>query len=463
MKKLLRSLRKDDCIGLIEVLVALMIFSIIAVGMAYSMISISRLTADSTQRETATNLAAQEIDRIQSLPNAFAVTDDDDNPVVVDGVTYNVARYLSWISTTGASGSCGSGGGNLQYKRVNVEVTWPGQYIDEAVRADSILAPTTRINDPSYGVILVSVLGIDGDGRSGVTVRVTPESGGGGVTITDPISNTDADGCTYVLKVSPGKYKIEVEKTGYIDTNQITVPSYTQQVVEAGSTITASFQYDNASSFVLNFAATSNTTSPELPSNIETTYVGGLVNYVKTGTSSPLKLHPFGSGYQAVAGDSAACLNVDPDNWTETTTLLDGVRAPAVATAPGASASLPIPMGVVNVQIPNDNNRRYVTAVQQVTTASNGDPGCATAKNYTFTTRYARNAIVSIALPYGSWKIYTGGSVGATSGSTLMSSGITPLDGVVKLDTSGALVTGILGNSKFVSTVLTLDPREVKP
>ena len=51
-------------IGLVEVLVALMIFSIIAIGMGYSMLSISRLTGDSTARETATNLAAAEIDRI---------------------------------------------------------------------------------------------------------------------------------------------------------------------------------------------------------------------------------------------------------------------------------------------------------------------------------------------------------------------------------------------------------------
>jgi type II secretory pathway pseudopilin PulG len=459
----MRSLRNDDGIGLIEVLVALMIFSIIAVGMAYSMISISRLTADSTQRETATNLAAQEIDRIQSLPNAFGVTDDDDNPIVVDGVSYNVARYLSWISTTGASGSCGSGGGNLQYKRVNIEVTWDGQYIEEAVRADSILAPTTRINDPSYGVILVSVLGIDGDGRSGVTVRVTPESGGGGVAITDPIANTDADGCTYVLKVSPGKYKIEVERTGYIDTNQIAVPSYTQQVVAAGSTITASFQYENASSFVLKFAATSNTTTPNLPSNLETTYVGGLVNYLKSGTVSPLKLHPFASGYQAVSGDSALCLANDPENWTGTTTLLDGVRATGVATAPGASANLPIPMGVVNVLIPNDNNRRYLTAVQQVTTASAGNPGCATARNFTFSTQFAKNTTVPIALPYGTWKIYASSATGTTSVSTLLTSGVTPLDGVVKVDAAGALVKGILGNSKFVNPLLTIDPREVTP
>ena len=464
MKKLIRFLRNDDGIGLIEVLVALLIFSIIAVGMAYSMISMSRLTADSTMRETATNLAAAEIDRIQSLPDPFTVySDDDPPPTVVDGVSFSVMRHVKWVSTTGASGACGSGGGNLQYKQVNVTVTWPNMYLTEPVHADSALAPSSRINDPSYGVVLVSVLGIDGDGRSGVTVRVTPESGGGGQTITDTIDNTDLDGCTYVIKVAPGKYKIEVEKTGYIDTNQIAVPSYTQQVIAAGTTTTASFQYENAGTFALDFAATSNVNTPNLPSNLETTYVGGLVNYLKTGTATSLKLHPFPSGYLGVSGNPADCLNVDPEAWTENSTMADGVRPTSVAAGPGTSANLGIPMGVANVTIPNDNNRRYITAVQQVTTASSGNPGCVTAKTYTFSTQFTKNTTVPIALPYGSYKIYTGNAVGATSSGYLMSSGVTPLDGVVSLDTNGALVKGILGNSKFASTILTFDPRQVKP
>jgi type II secretory pathway pseudopilin PulG len=461
VKKLMRFLRNDDGIGLIEVLVALMIFSIIAVGMAYSMISMSRLTADSTMRETATNLAAAEIDRIQSLPDPFTVhSEDSPTATMVDGVPFSVMRHVKWVSTTGASGACGSGGGNLQYKQVNVTVTWPDMYLSEPVHADSALAPSSRINDPSYGVVLVSVLGIDGDGRSGVTVRVTPESGGGGTAITDTIDATDVDGCTYVIKVAPGKYKIEIEKTGYVDSNQIAVPSYTEQVIEAGTTTTASFQYENAGTFTLKYAATS-TLTPSLPSNLDTTYIGGLVNHVKTGIASSIKLHPFPSGYQAVAGESDVCLNVDPEKWTENSTMADGVRPTAVAAGPGAAADLSVPMGVFTFDIPDSNSKRYVTAVQQETTASSGNPGCADGTTYSWSTRFARDSRVTLALPYGSWIFYTGNTAGAKTYS--VSSGVAPVDGVVKLDASGDLVKGILGNSKFTSGVLTLDPRQVKP
>ena len=132
-------LRADDGMGLVEVLVALMIFAIIAVGMAYSLLSIQRLTAESVSREIATNLAAAEIDWAQSQPDAFKVLSRTTTQTV-DGTTYTIRTSVGWVSTTGASGSCGTGGGNLQYKRVNVEVTWPGQYLDRPVRPASSLS-----------------------------------------------------------------------------------------------------------------------------------------------------------------------------------------------------------------------------------------------------------------------------------------------------------------------------------
>ncbi len=452
----IRALRGDAGIGMTELVVALMVFSLIAVGIAYSLYSMTRITRESTNRETAAHLAAQEIDRIQSLPDAFAVHSSVTTPPAIDGTVYTVTTSVGWVSTTGASGTCGSGGGNLQYKRVNVSVSWAGMYLTNPVRADSTLAPDSRINDPSYGTVLVSVLGIDGTGRSGVTVRVTPESGGGGQTITDTIDPTDVDGCTYVLQVSPGKYKIEVERSNYIDSNQVSVPSYTQQVVAAGTTTTASFQYENAGSFSLLYAATSSL-SADRPSNLETTFLGGLVNYVKTNPASPLKLHPFASGYQAIAGDPSVCLNVDPENWASNTTQQDGLRPSAVAAAPGASDSLAIPMGVFQVVIPNSNSNRYVTAVQQ-TTSGNGNPGCATTKNYSYSTQYSKNATVTLALPYGVWKLYTGSSAG--SATNLVTSGVTVVDGVVIPTGIGGVQTGVLGASTFAGGVLTLDPRQ---
>ena len=102
---------------------------------------------------------------------------------------------------------------------------------------------------------------------------------------------------------------------------------------------------------------------------------------------------------------------MDPENWAANATQQDGLRAAAVAAAPGDSADLPIPMGVVQVVIPNNNNRRYVHR-RPADDKRSGNPGCATTKTYSFSTQYTKNSTVTSPCPYGNWKLYTGNSAG---------------------------------------------------
>jgi hypothetical protein len=455
-----RLVRDEGGLGITEVIAAVMIFSVIAIGMAYSMVAMTRLTFESTNRETAANLAAAEIDRVHSIGDAFAVHSSSETTQPIDGIPYTITTSVAWVSTNGEAGTCGGLGGNLQYKRVNVSVTWPGMVLQNGVHADTIMAPQTRINDPSYGTILVSVLGIDGTGQSGVTVKVTPaDSAAKAITTTIPA--TDVDGCSFVLKVTPGKYDVQIEKSGWVGTNQSAKPLIEALQVTAGQTVTAGFAYDIASTFTLLYAANS-VKSPTLPSNLDTTYLGGLAPYTATEPTSSIKLYFPATGYEAIAGVIAGtsgdltCKSTDPLNWTETTTLNAGVRPYPVGSTLGGSASLPIPMGVFTVKMPD---RGYVTAIQQSTGPADA-PGCQNPATYSWTTRYSKDSNQVLALPYGSWKLYWGTSFGSTSHQ--ITSNVTPNDGVVKLDASGNLVKGILGNSKFSSNVLTLDPREPK-
>ena len=201
IRKLRAHLTRDDSgMGIVEVITAFMIFAVIMIGMGMSMTSMTRLTAETTNRETAANLAAGEIDRIQSQKDAFKVFDKTDDRTI-DGVKYTIKTSVAWVPTSGGSGNCGTGGGTLQYKRVNVVVTWTGMYLPGGVRADTILAPATRINDPATGTILVSVIDVNGEGSSSIAVSATKTSGGTGISGT--IDPTDADGCTYILKAPP--------------------------------------------------------------------------------------------------------------------------------------------------------------------------------------------------------------------------------------------------------------------
>lgn len=454
IRSILRSTRDDERgMGLVEVVTAFMVFAVIAIATSFAMVSLTRITADSDNREIATNLAASEIDRIQAISDAFTVFSNNTpgTVVTVNGVNFNVATTVAWQNADGSSGSCGSGGatgGNLQFKRVNVRVTWDGMFKQDPVRADSALAPATRINDPSFGTILVNVYGFDGTPRSSITVTATPTSGG--APISAAVNPSDADGCSYILKVVPGNYRIAVTKSNYIDSYQITTP-YVDRTVTAGSSSTAQFQYDLQASFALKYAANA-TTAPLLPTSLQTTYFSGANTFASTSTASPAKLHPFLNGYSAVAGKLAGCLDTDPVNWLETSTQSAGERVSPAPAAPGGSANLLIPMGLATVKAPAGGQ---IIAEQQ-TGSVNGSPGCASPTTYAFPGTVANNSTTPIALPYGTWKlsIKNGSVVTPITNITVVGGVVGALDPV-----TGGLLGGLLGGGTTSGSLLTLDPR----
>jgi hypothetical protein len=457
-----RLARDESGLGITEVIAAVVILAIITIGMAYSMVTMTKLTYEATNRETAANLAAAEIDRINTVADVFNLHSSVTSSDPIDGIVYKITTSVAWVNTNGASGTCGGLGGNLQYKSVNVTVTWPQMLHGGGVHADTVMAPQSRINDPSYGTILVSVLGVDGKPSSSVTVKVTPMTGDPDAKpITKTIPVTDIDGCSFVLKVSPGKYDVQIEKTAYIGTNQALKPVIQALQVSAGATATAGFDYDVASTFTLKYAANSNKT-PALPSNLDTTYLGGLAPYTANTPASPIKLYFPATGYDAIAGLTSGtqgdltCKSTDPLNWAEDTTFYAGVRPFPVGSTLGGSGTLNIPMGVFTVKMPA---QAYVTAVQQ-STGPAGDPGCANPVTYSWATRYNSGVTQSFALPYGTWKLYYGSS--APSVTNQLKTNITVNDGVVQLDANGVMVKGILGNSKVAGNVITFDPRQPK-
>ena len=435
----------DTGLGMTEVVVALMVFSVIAVGMAYSLISMTRLTTDDRAREVAASLASQEIDIVRAIPDPF----DVHTPLIpatqtVGNTTYTITRSVAWVSTTGSTANCGTGGGNLQYKKVNVSVTWNGMMsLQNPVVADTILSPATRLNDPSYGTILVSVLGADGTGRSGVSVSVTATSGGAAVGAVDP---TDIDGCAYVLQVTPGTYSVKLSKTGYIDYNQIASPSLSVTVA-AGTSQTANFAYDSQATYNVKYA--SGYVGAKLPATLTTNYLSSKGAYSTTSTATPISLYPLSEGYAAVAGSyastsstSSGCLAVDPVNWAASTykgvSMAQGVRQ-VVGVAPGGTGSINVPMGVVAVKVPT--GATSFLAHGGVDLSGTGDPGCAQPTDYkfTWTTAPTAGSTVYLALPFGTWTI---SSLNAAQVESPMSSGFS------------AATTGYV-NSKLI----TLDPR----
>lgn len=423
--------------GLPEVLVAMLIFALVSLGLLHSILSVMTTTRDARLRQVALNLAAQTIDEARSRDDLFNLVDTT-TTVPVGSDVFTVAMSTEWVSDPSVDLACGAGGGVLRYKRVNVEVTWTNMRpVTEPVRADTVINPDTRLNDPSKGTILVSVIRGDGSGSSGVTVSAVPLSGGSAPT---PVT-TDAEGCAYMLQVVPGDYRIQVSRSGYVDVNQQT--SATRDVtVTQGSSASASFQYDRSAAFTAHLASNS-VPVPEVSADMPVTFVStyGNASLAGSGRDRTHALHPFASGYSAFAGTCAAA---DPEAWPDRVdagVTYVGVRPPAAGTAPGGSATLDVPMGLVTITLGGSTTSGYLRF--ESTTGPAGDPGCTSTVNLYLTGNSVGPR--TVALPYGSWRVYRGGS-SQGSRTTVVTAGVVPVT---------------LGAFTPATGTLTLDPREV--
>lgn len=443
----------DAGLSLIEVVIAMMVFAIISTGVAYSLVATLHTAKDGKGREVALNLAAQEIDSSRAVDDIFALTSSSHTATVPgDATVYTVSRAVDWVTSNGTLANCGAGSGNLQFKEVNVTVTWPGMVGSNPVRADTIVAPQTTINDPTLGTILVSVKNAAGAGVPGVTIATSPPTG-----TSTPV--TDADGCSYILKVPPGSYTVNAALAGYLDVAQDPNPTSPTLTVTAGSVTPASFSMDESGDLTVNYASNYSGT-PNLATDFVTTFsstIGGDDQLpISAASSSSGKkyvypLYPFASytinagGYSPATQASAGCLDVDPTQWPDGTVGGVALTAPAAPTAAfvaGGSASVDVPMGVVTLTV--SSNNRYYTATSVTPPSGTGDPGCSPSVTYHFGSITPSSTKVTIALPFGSYTFKSGKT--ASSLSSLAASKL-------------ALQAGSRGEISS-SGVVTFDPRK---
>jgi prepilin-type N-terminal cleavage/methylation domain-containing protein len=447
LRKLIQRTSSDEGMTLIEVVVALMVFSVISLGVGYSAISIVRITEDTRARQVATNFATSELDLARGTADPFDIVNGT-RTTIISGTTYTLVRSTSWVETSGADVGCGTGTGKLQAKRVNVTVTWSGMLnTTPPVRSDTLISPDDRINDPSLGTIRVSVLNVLGTGSSGVDVAIAATSGG--AALASQPDDTDTDGCSYALKVMPGTYSVTISRSNSIDSAQVTSP-VKSVTVTAGGSVAAQFQYDYAARFNLVYAG--GASGVKLPTNPDTTYLSTYGTYVDSGTKSQINLHPIPSGYAGMAGKyvapstsvPAGCVSVDPAAWPAATVngvaLAAGVRTPAVAAAPQGQVTMNIPMGITSVK---QTSAAYLFAISATASAAAGDPGCGVPMTYAYG-NVLINGTINVALPYGSWTLYSSTTAAGTTKTAIPVSNL-------------GLVGGLLG--LLSGNVITLDPR----
>lgn len=454
MQSFIARLRTNDTSesgsSLVEVLVAMMVFAVLAVGVAFSLLTVLAMAKEGRARTAAINLAAQEIDLDRSAKDVFTLGDVTRTVTNTNGA-FVLTRTTQWVSGPGEGNGCGTGSGFLQYKRISVTVSWDGMRTGALpVRTDTLLSPRSLINDPALGTLIVSAQTASGAGAQGVSVSAAPTPGvAGNTAVAVSGTATDAQGCSYLLKVAPGSYDVTVFRTNYIDDRQVpTTTKATNISVTAGASASAGFVFDQASWFSVLYAANAGSESFQFPSNLETSFIstGGVHVPAVTGTAaSPLQLFPFPGGYAVMAGryvppneSSTGCISVDPEAWPEGATKTAGVRTLATPTAAAG-----LPMGLLTIA---GASGKFITAVS-ATGEGADEPGCSVPMTYTFD---ALQASGKIALPYGSWTLYSGASKGAQTtqitAASISSASTAPASPVAVSDTN----------------VVTLDPRMMK-
>ena len=414
----------ESGLTLIEVIVALMVMGIVAVGVAYSLANILTISNDARSRVVAANIASEYIDNARSVENVFTVIDQHSITRNVAGRDYYIRLETGWVNSTDANAQCGAanatGAGALEYKRVNVEVTWDGMRDgSRAIRSDTIIAPNSRINDPTLGTIVVSAENALGRGSSGITVTTTVGTPANGAA---PISvqglPTDSDGCSYVLKVVPGNYNVTLTRTNYIGLDQKLGSITASVTVVAGGSALAKVSFAESASVSARFP-----TGSIVPTNLQVTYSSTYSDTVLDNTN-PTRVYP--TGYQLIAGtyEATGCKSPDPAAWPlRTADGAFGARMDPITLTSGTATTVDVPVGLVTATVPNSGtgSTRYVTAVLQPTGAA-GDPGCSSPRGadenpftkYTFPA-VSKGATVKLALPYGTYKLYYGTTAGATT------------------------------------------------
>ena len=445
MRRIGAGARTDEGISIIEVAVAALIFMIISVGVAQVLVNLIKLSGDQRHRVTAIGLATSEIDLVRSAADSFKVgnrtykTDGiGGNPPKVDGIVYTVTRDVSWVNSNGIDVSCQSGGGStLQLKRVNVRVTWEGQLAGtRPVSNDTVLSPNRAVADPTKGTIAVSVLDSQGEGVKDVDVALTPSPVG--VTIYD----TDDDGCSYIVGVTPGNYTVSISKPGgYVDlaTMSSTPVSDTISVTE-GSLASTSFTYDRSASLQVN-RLPSGYTGVIFPSGAVDQYIYTTSSLTRPASGSTVSVFPWSSGYQIVPGGGykANCLSPNPSEWNAGNGRGEGTAIITGNISPGQTVAVNAPWAVVTVRAGNlSSSTRHLVAHRA--SPANGDPGCASpdVQTYRFGQISRNGGNYRVALPYGTWTFTTAASA---TGTTYTTNGLSIVDNSTGTSASGLTVT----------------------
>jgi prepilin-type N-terminal cleavage/methylation domain-containing protein len=124
--------------ALIEVIVSAAVLAIVALAVLSGIDGAGASSAREKARAVASSLAEQDQERLRSMPVEMLANPPQTPPVIVDGVTYDVASKAQWITDdTGRTPSCGNNSKQAEQKVSAATISFKSIPYDHATSGES--------------------------------------------------------------------------------------------------------------------------------------------------------------------------------------------------------------------------------------------------------------------------------------------------------------------------------------
>lgn len=395
--------REDDGFTLIEVVVALTLFGILAGTVSLAFGAVLKQTQRNQNRVIAANIGQRVIDRIHALQfSDIPLGKQPAQQFTSGGQLFSVVVATSLVpeGAAGAISAC-DGTGALSATRVSVEITWAGMGSARPVRTDTIRAQTVQDQDPTLGTVTVKVVDRNAQPAPDHVVTLSP----GSRTFT-----TGNDGCAVFPSLVPGGYTASLSTAGFVDKTGTAAPARPVTAVAGVTTKDPGFSYDRAATLAGTWTVQAPQTLTAYPLLAgmgaglgNSAFTAGVRSYPTCGASTPCAtvtpsgvnvtdLFPSTEGYRPWSG---ACTDAKPASLPA-----------AVVLGPGVNGTVNLPVAPVLLTLNTSAGAALNAGTVKITHAA--DSACA-AVSTSITAPVGSNK-VQLSLPGGtfSFQVATG-------------------------------------------------------
>lgn len=393
----------DSGFTLVEVVVAMVIFVVMAGSVLGLLIRISDTTGSNIRRTAAANLASRQIESLQKLGKAeiIGLPTTSTSTVTVGNILYTIKQDVTPADKDSAASICVPPGSSspdtkVSFSRVNVSVTWAAMGRTPAVKAQTLLSLGAGTEYAVSGLpAAVTVTGPDSL-LPNIPVTLVRQ----GTPSDTKTETTDSASCATFVGLSSGQYDGSANVAGYVgpanlqltpldnavDTTTVSMPRVNLTYAKARS-LTVTRTVPAGATIAGGIPLRIGRNSPILAEYTLGTCPGVVIGSCTSGFPGTVQaLYP--ATYQIKAGSCT-----DSSNPT---------KAVDVSGDPQTVATVNLPLGAITVTV------RTLLGVpvvgRTVVFAHAAATGCSSGETYTATTNATG---VVLGLPYGTWTVST--------------------------------------------------------